>query len=57
MGDVTRNVEIHYMPLSAPCRSVLLMAKSIGLKMTPKLCNVLAGDNRKPEYLKVMTTL
>ena len=57
MGDVGKNVDLYYMPLSAPCRSVLLLAKSIGLKMTPKLVNVLAGDNRKPEYLRVRLKL
>ncbi|KAF0306387.1 Glutathione S-transferase 1, isoform D [Amphibalanus amphitrite] len=53
MADGSKPVELHYMPLSAPCRSVLLLAKSIGLQLTPKLCNVLAGDNRTQHYLQM----
>ena len=53
MAETSKPVEVYYMPLSAPCRAVLLLAKSIGLQVTPKLCNIMAGDNRTPHYLKV----
>ncbi|XP_037075538.1 glutathione S-transferase 1-like [Pollicipes pollicipes] len=46
-------VDIYYMPLSAPCRSVLLLAKAIGLEVNPKIVNIMAGDQKKPEYIKM----
>jgi len=46
-------VDVYYMPMSAPCRSILLLAKAIGLEVNPKLTNLMAGDNKKPEYIKM----
>lgn len=38
---------------SPPVRAVLMTAKAIGLTLTEKEVNLLAGEHLKPEYLKV----
>ena len=48
-------VDLYYMPMSAPCRSVLLLAKSIGLELNPKVVDLMAGETRTPEFIKVRT--
>ncbi|XP_052895476.1 uncharacterized protein LOC128302650 [Anopheles moucheti] len=39
--------------LSPPCRAVELTAKALGLELDRKMVNLLAGDNLKPEFLKL----
>ncbi|XP_053667097.1 glutathione S-transferase 1-like [Anopheles marshallii] len=39
--------------LSPPCRAVELTAKALGLELERKMVNLLAGDNLKPEFLKL----
>nr|AEJ87236.1 glutathione s-transferase E1 [Anopheles funestus] len=39
--------------LSPPCRAVELTARALGLDLERKLMNLLAGDNLKPEFLKL----
>lgn len=38
---------------SPPCRSVLMLAKAIGLSFDVKTINLSEGDQLKPEFLKV----
>ncbi|XP_029039557.1 glutathione S-transferase 1-like isoform X1 [Osmia bicornis bicornis] len=46
-------IDFYYFPPSAPCRSVLLLAKAIGVHLNLKTINVLKGDHMKPEFLKI----
>jgi len=47
------SVDIYYLPGSAPCRSVLLAAKHFGLKTELKLVDLMGGETRTPEFLKM----
>lgn len=46
-------VVLYYMPLSSPCRAILLTAKAIGLDLELKSTNLLAGEHLTPQYLKM----
>ena len=46
-------IDFYYMPLSAPCRSVLLTAKALDVELNCKLTNLLNGEHMTPEYLAV----
>ena len=46
-------VDIYYLPYSAPCRAVLMTAKMAGVDADLKLLNVMAGEQMKPEFLKM----
>jgi hypothetical protein len=45
--------DFYYVPVSAPCRTVLLAAKALDVDMNLKLMNLMAGDHLKTEFLKV----
>jgi hypothetical protein len=47
-------IDFYYMPASAPCRTVLLAAKALGVDLNLKLTNLMAGEHLKPEFLKVL---
>ncbi|XP_067618355.1 glutathione S-transferase D7 [Eurosta solidaginis] len=44
---------LYYIPLSPPCRSVLLLAKMLGIEFELKTINILAGEQLKPEFLEI----
>ncbi|KAH8409861.1 hypothetical protein KR222_011015 [Zaprionus bogoriensis] len=46
-------MDFYYLSASAPCRSVLMTAKALGLDLNKKPLNILQGDHLKPEYLKI----
>nr|ANS53388.1 glutathione-S-transferase delta class 1 [Sitophilus oryzae] len=46
-------IDFYYLPGSAPCRSVLLTAKVLGLDLNLKLTNLQAGEHLTPEFLKI----
>ncbi|KAF7272767.1 glutathione S-transferase D1-like [Rhynchophorus ferrugineus] len=46
-------IDFYYLPGSAPCRSVLLTAKALGLDLNLKLTNLQAGEHLTPEFLKI----
>lgn len=46
-------MDFYYLPGSAPCRSVLLTAKALGIDLNLKLTNLMAGEHMTPEYLKM----
>lgn len=46
-------IDFYYTPASAPCRSILLLAKALGLEMNLKTVNLMAGEQLTPEFLKV----
>jgi len=46
-------IDLYYMPLSAPCRSIMLGAKALGLELNLKLTDLMAGDHMKPEFIAI----
>lgn len=46
-------LDFYYMDMSPPCRAVMLTARAVGVDLNLKLVNLMAGDHRKPEFLKV----
>ncbi|GAB0096826.1 uncharacterized protein DMENIID0001_123940 [Sergentomyia squamirostris] len=46
-------IDFYYVLGSAPCRSVLLCAKSLGIELNLKETNLMAGEHLKPEFLKL----
>ncbi|CAL4156963.1 unnamed protein product, partial [Meganyctiphanes norvegica] len=46
-------MDFYYIPLSPPCRAVMLTAKALGVEMNLKFLNVMAGDQMKPEFLAI----
>ncbi|XP_073817741.1 glutathione S-transferase 2 [Musca autumnalis] len=46
-------MDFYYLPLSPPCRSVLMTAKALGVKLNKKLLHLFEGEHLKPEFLKI----
>ncbi|XP_073952276.1 glutathione S transferase D11 isoform X1 [Choristoneura fumiferana] len=46
-------IKLYYLPPSPPCRSVMLLAKVLGLELDLELTNILEGQHMTPEYLKM----
>jgi len=46
-------IDLYYLPGSAPCRSVVLTAKALGLDLNLKLTNLMAGEHLTPEFIKL----
>ncbi|KRT81939.1 Glutathione S-transferase [Oryctes borbonicus] len=46
-------IDFYYFPPSPPCRSVMMLAKTLGLDMNMKTVNIMAGEQMEPEYLKM----
>lgn len=44
-------IDLYYMPLSTPCRAVMLTAKAIGVDLNLKPIDVAAGEHMKPEFV------
>jgi len=47
------SVDLYYMSLSAPCRSVVMAAKALGVTLNLKDTNPMNGETRTPEFLKM----
>ncbi|XP_063242982.1 glutathione S-transferase 1-1-like [Bacillus rossius redtenbacheri] len=47
------SLDFYYVPLSPPCRSVLLAARAVGAKLNLKLVDLAGGENLTPQYLKM----
>lgn len=48
------DIDLYYMPTSPPCRSVMLVAKALGVNLNLKMINVMEGEHLTPEFLKVI---
>lgn len=48
-----QGVDLYYFPGSAPCRSVLLLARYLGINLNLKLVDIMQGEQMKEEYLKL----
>lgn len=46
-------IDLYYVPGSAPCRSVQMAAKAVGVELNLKLTNLMTGEHLKPEFVKV----
>ncbi|ETN67389.1 glutathione transferase [Anopheles darlingi] len=46
-------MDFYYLPLSAPCQSVMLVAQALGIKLNLKELDLFAGEHLKPEFLKL----
>ncbi|KAG7190906.1 hypothetical protein KM043_006966 [Ampulex compressa] len=44
------SIDFYYMPMSAPCRAVMLTAEAIGLTLNMIKVDLFAGEHLKPEY-------
>ncbi len=49
-------LQVYGHPFSPPYRSVAVTLAYLGIDYEFKLLDLLNGENRKPEYLKVVTT-
>ncbi|KAK7072118.1 Glutathione S-transferase, C-terminal domain [Halocaridina rubra] len=45
--------DFYYLPLSAPCRSGMLVAKAVGVDLNMKLVDLMAGEQMKPEFVAI----
>lgn len=46
-------IDLYYMDASAPCRSVMMTAKMIGVELNLKPLNLMAGEHMKPEFIAI----
>ncbi|XP_030371437.1 glutathione S-transferase 1-1-like [Scaptodrosophila lebanonensis] len=46
-------MDFYYMPGSAPCRSVIMTAKALGIELNKKLLKTMEGEQLKPEFIKI----
>jgi len=49
-------IDLYYLPGSAPCRSVQMAAKAVGVDLNLKLTNLMTGEHLKPEFLALNPT-
>ncbi|XP_049856687.1 glutathione S-transferase 1-1-like [Schistocerca gregaria] len=47
------SVDFYHVPGSAPCRAVRMVAKAVGVDLNLKVVNLMAGEQLKPEFLKM----
>lgn len=46
-------LDLYYVPGSAPCRTVLLAAKAVGVDLNLKYLDLMKGEHLTPEFIKV----
>lgn len=46
-------IDLYYMPASAPCRSIIMLAKELGIELNLKLLDLRNGEHLKPEFVAV----
>lgn len=46
-------IDYYYHPISAPCRSVLLLAKAIGVDLNLIFLDLMKGEHLNPEFTKL----
>ncbi|XP_016954052.1 uncharacterized protein LOC108027230 [Drosophila biarmipes] len=47
------NMDYYYLPKGSGCRTVLMVAKAIGIELNKKLLNTSKGEHLTPEFLKL----
>lgn len=48
-------IDLYQIPGSAPCRTVRLAAAALGVDLNLKIVDLMAGEQLKPEFLKVIS--
>ncbi|XP_017041192.1 glutathione S-transferase D7-like [Drosophila ficusphila] len=46
-------MDFYYSPRGAGCRTVIMVAKALGLELNKKLVNTMEGEQLKPEFVKL----
>ncbi|UYV62178.1 GstD1, partial [Cordylochernes scorpioides] len=46
-------IDLYQVPVSAPCRAVMMTAREIGVDLNLKFINLLEGEQKKPEFVKM----
>lgn len=46
-------MDFYYLSGSAPCRSVIMLAKALGVELNKKTLNLMEGEHLKPEFVKI----
>ena len=46
-------IDLYWMAPSPPCRTVVMTAHLIGADVNLKVVNLMAGEQHKPEFLKM----
>ncbi|KAH8388420.1 hypothetical protein KR093_005984, partial [Drosophila rubida] len=47
------DMDFYYLAGSAPCRSVIMTAKALGVELNKKVLNLMEGEHLKPEFVKI----
>ncbi|KAH8246896.1 hypothetical protein KR032_002986, partial [Drosophila birchii] len=47
------DMDFYYSPRGSGCRTVIMVAKALGLELNKKIVKITEGDNLKPEFLKL----
>ncbi|XP_054711350.1 uncharacterized protein LOC129220940 [Uloborus diversus] len=51
--SIAMAIDLYQVPLSAPCRSVMMTANHLGVKLNLKYTDLFAKEQLKPEFLKM----
>lgn len=46
-------IDLYQLPASGPCRAILMTAQHIGVDLNKKHVDLFAGEQLKPEFIKV----
>lgn len=46
-------MDFYYLSASAPCRSVIMLAKALGVELNKKTLNLMEGEHLKPEFVQI----
>ncbi|XP_050462311.1 glutathione S-transferase D1-like [Cataglyphis hispanica] len=46
-------IDCYYLPPSPPCRTVMLLAKALGIHFNIKIVNVMNGEHMNPEFVQI----
>ncbi|CAH0583129.1 unnamed protein product [Chrysodeixis includens] len=49
----TQPIKLYYLPPSPPCRSVMMVARVLGLDLDLVVTNIMEGQHMTPEFLKM----
>lgn len=47
-------IDCYYFPASPPCRTVILLAKALGVHLNYKIVNVANGEHMQSEFTQVL---
>lgn len=51
--SLATNITFYYTPMSPPSRTILVVAKALGIELELKEVDLLKGEHLTPEFLKV----